>query len=92
MNPIRSAIAAAFARAGMTARPKTEWQAGDDLQTAYARKLGVPVLDRPAQHPDTVMHPTGRAARRQAQTREEVLASYSRRLTARRTDGGVVDA
>lgn len=83
MNTIRSAVAAAFGRAGFTARPRTEWQVGDDLHTAYARKIGVPVATRPGRHPDTVPHPVNRAARRRAQTREDVLASYSRRPVRR---------
>lgn len=89
-SPFRSAIAAAFGR--KAAPPVDALQASrGDLAEATARRLGVPLANRPAVDDADVPRLVNRAARRAATRRADPAAwraaladSYYRRLTSRK--------
>jgi hypothetical protein len=77
------AVRAAISRAFGTETPDPLIKRGDDLKTAFARHLGIPVIDRPEPGPDEPQIRPNRTDRRRARTGASIRANRGSDYTPR---------
>lgn len=82
-SPLRDAVRKAFASKFGPARDDRLIRPGETLADATARRWGIP-LREPVAPRDVPMPVPNRSDRRDEHKRADVLASYSRQLTARK--------